>query len=228
MAVTCLDPLQQFFDNDGNPLARGLLYTKDAVTLDDRAVYTDTEGTTPHDNPIELNSDGRPPQPIFYTQGAAYNLLLKQLPEGSTYPENEGDAVTIDTNVSFEVPDPTAAAASDYFDVVFFKGGTPTVGERLYAEAFGHAVDFPANFAGSYGVTAATPPDAPYPVTIKIGGVEVGTATLSILNVWTFATTGGAAIEDSIASDEMEFFGSEDATTVVDVGLTIVGTVRAA
>lgn len=214
MAVLCLDPLQQFFDNDGNPLAGGFVATFDGVTLDDRAVYTDTDGATPHENPIELDSSGRPPSPIFYTQGASYNLVLK-----------DADGVTLDTNLSFEVPDiDGGAAASTYFDIVFFKGGTPTAGELIYAEALGHDVNASANWAGSVGVTPTVPPDADYVITIKVNGATVGYATCSTLGTWTFSTVGAAPV-GGITGDEVKYYAPADVGTIEDIGLTLVWTV---
>lgn len=213
MAVLCLDPLQQFFDNDGNPLAGGFVHSYDAVTLNERAIYTDTDGAVAHENPIELDASGRPPSPLFYTQGAAYNLILK-----------DADGVTLDTNVSFEVPDIAGVAAdTDYFDIEWFRGGTPASTELMYALTLGHAVDFPANFSGSYGVAPTVAPASSFVITIKQDGVTVGTATCSTLGAWTFATTGAAVVE-CLAGDEIKFFGPASVSTIEDVGLTLVGT----
>lgn len=213
MSVLCLDPLQQFFDDDGNPLAGGKLYTYDAVTLDERAVYTDTDGATPHENPIELDASGRPPSPIFYTRGVAYNLILK-----------DADDETLDTNVSFEVPTDPDAASTTQFEVVFFKGGTPTAGELIYAEALASDVDFSANFAGSVAVSPSVPPAAEFVVSIKVNGTTVGTATCSTLGVWTFATTGAATVS-AVTGDEVKFVAQASVGTIEDIGLTLVGTV---
>jgi len=218
MSVLCLDPLQQFFDNNGDPLNGGFLYTKDAITLDDRAVYVDTDGATPHENPIELDSSGRPPAPIFYTRGAAYNLLL-----------TDADDVTVDTVVSIEIPaelgdEDEEDAASAFFDIEFFKGGTPTEGELIYGVSVGHAALFSANWSGSVGLTPTVPPASSFVITIKKNGSTVGTATCSTIGTWTFATTGGATVS-AIATDEFKFYGPATLSTIEDVGITLVGTV---
>ena len=49
----------QFFDNNGAPLAGGLIYTYAAGTTTPQATYTTSAGTTAHTNPIVLNSAGR-------------------------------------------------------------------------------------------------------------------------------------------------------------------------
>lgn len=213
MSVLCLDPLIQYFDNAGNPLAGGFLHTKDAITLDDLAVYTDTNGATPHENPIELDSSGRPPSPIFFTRGAAYNLLL-----------TDADGVPVDTILSFEVSDEVVVEGSTYFDIEFFKGGTPVAGELIYALALGHAVNASANWAGSVGVSPTVPPAADFVVTIKKNGSTVGTATCSTLGTWTFATSGGATVS-GVTGDEIKFYGPSEVGTIEDIGLTLVWTV---
>jgi hypothetical protein len=55
---------QRFFLEDGSPNAGGFVYTKLAGTSTDQDTYTTANGT-PHENPIELDADGRPPSPIF-------------------------------------------------------------------------------------------------------------------------------------------------------------------
>jgi hypothetical protein len=49
----------QEFDNNGEPLAGGLLYTYEAGTSTPKATYTDASGNTANANPIELDSAGR-------------------------------------------------------------------------------------------------------------------------------------------------------------------------
>lgn len=51
----------QFFDNNGVPLAGGLLYTYGAGTTTPQTTYTSFSGTTPNTNPIILDSAGRIP-----------------------------------------------------------------------------------------------------------------------------------------------------------------------
>jgi hypothetical protein len=51
-------PKLQFFDNNGNPLVGGKLYTYAAGTTTPLATYTDSTGVTPNTNPIILDSRG--------------------------------------------------------------------------------------------------------------------------------------------------------------------------
>ncbi len=62
------DPNIQFFDADGNPLAGGFLQFYLAGTTTPVDTYSDSDldpMTHANPNPIELDSDGRSPTPIF-------------------------------------------------------------------------------------------------------------------------------------------------------------------
>lgn len=67
----------QFFDNNGNILSGGKLYTYTAGTTTPQATYTDSGGGTPNTNPIVLNAAGRTAQAIWLTKGVAYKFVLK-------------------------------------------------------------------------------------------------------------------------------------------------------
>lgn len=67
----------QFFTATGAVLNGGLLFTYQAGTSTAQATYTDPTAGTPNSNPIVLNSDGRPPEEIWLTDGTGYKFLLK-------------------------------------------------------------------------------------------------------------------------------------------------------
>jgi hypothetical protein len=64
--------IQKFFDNNGNPLALGLVYTYQAGTSTPVATYTDSTLGTPNANPIVLNFRGE--APIWLVPGQAYKF----------------------------------------------------------------------------------------------------------------------------------------------------------
>jgi hypothetical protein len=66
----------QFFDNNGVPLAGGLLYSYAAGTTTPLATYTTSSGSTANSNPIVLDAAGRPAGEIWLT-AVAYKLVLK-------------------------------------------------------------------------------------------------------------------------------------------------------
>ena len=70
----------QFFNNDGVPLAGGLIYTYAAGTNTPSATYTSSAGTIAHSNPIVLDSAGRVPGgEIWLTDGVAYKFVIKDV-----------------------------------------------------------------------------------------------------------------------------------------------------
>jgi hypothetical protein len=67
----------QFFNNTGQPLAGGLIYTYAAGTSTPTATYTSSLGTIANSNPITLDANGRPPSQIWLTSGVRYKLILQ-------------------------------------------------------------------------------------------------------------------------------------------------------
>jgi hypothetical protein len=69
----------QFFDNSGNVLTGGKLYTYDAGTTTPAATYTSASGVTAHTNPIILNAAGRVPDSgeIWLSDSVSYKFVLK-------------------------------------------------------------------------------------------------------------------------------------------------------
>ena len=68
----------QFFDNNGVPLAGGLIYTYLAGTTTPATTYTSSTGLTAHANPIVLDSAGRiATGEVWLTSGVDYKFLVK-------------------------------------------------------------------------------------------------------------------------------------------------------
>lgn len=68
----------QFFDNDGNVLSGGLIYTYAAGTSTPATTYTTSNGSIAHSNPIVLDSAGRVPTgEIWLADGVNYKFVLK-------------------------------------------------------------------------------------------------------------------------------------------------------
>ena len=80
MASVLLSPYgvgQQFFDDNGVPLAGGLIYTYQAGSSTPLVTYTDNGGTIPNANPIVLDASGRTPQQIWLLTGYSYKFVLQ-------------------------------------------------------------------------------------------------------------------------------------------------------
>ena len=67
----------QFFDDNGSPLAGGMLYQYEAGSNSvQQETYTDATASIANANPIMLDSSGRVPTEIYLINGSAYNLVL--------------------------------------------------------------------------------------------------------------------------------------------------------
>jgi hypothetical protein len=67
----------QFFNDNGDPLAGGLLYSYAAGTTTPQTTYTTAAGNIANANPVQLNSVGRPSNEIWLTPSLAYKFVLK-------------------------------------------------------------------------------------------------------------------------------------------------------
>lgn len=67
----------QFFDNNGVMLSGGKIYSYAAGTTTPATTYTSSSGSTPHSNPIILDSTGRVPGgEIWLTAGNNFKFIL--------------------------------------------------------------------------------------------------------------------------------------------------------
>jgi hypothetical protein len=68
----------QFFDNAGNVLTGGKIFTYAAGTTTNQATYTTSAGNIFHSNPIILDASGRVPSggEIWLTSGVKYKFVL--------------------------------------------------------------------------------------------------------------------------------------------------------
>lgn len=75
---------QQYFDNLGNQLAGGQLFTCVAgSTTTLQTTYTTSAGDVPNENPLVLDSSGRLTTALWLTVGDAYQFVLTK-PDGTT------------------------------------------------------------------------------------------------------------------------------------------------
>jgi len=73
--TVAIAPVLQYFDNAGNPLSGGKVFTYTAGTLTPLASYTDRSGSTPNANPVILDSSGR--ADIWLSTNVAYKIILQ-------------------------------------------------------------------------------------------------------------------------------------------------------
>lgn len=147
------NPNIQYFDNSGNPLVGGLLYTYIAGTTTPQATYTDETGGTPNTNPVVLDSAGRanvwltPGQSYrldLYTAGSVLVWTVDNIPGGSTAGTSTVLANTVyagPTSGSPASPAFRALVAADipsigslYADVALDNLGTTSLNAALLAQ----------------------------------------------------------------------------------------------
>ena len=106
---------QQFFDNNGDPLTGGKLYSYQAGTTTPQVTYTTVAGNVPHSNPIILDAAGRVPTgEIWLTSGQNYKFILKTSAEVTlaTWDNITGiNGTGIATNALYVQYDPAGAGA---------------------------------------------------------------------------------------------------------------------
>lgn len=86
-------PKLQFFDNDGNPLVGGKLYTYEAGTTTPLATYTDSTGATPNTNPIILDSRG---EANVWLAAQSYKFVLKTSTDSTIWTvDNVSNAINV-------------------------------------------------------------------------------------------------------------------------------------
>lgn len=120
----------QFFDNNGNPLVGGKIYTYEAGTTTPLATYTTLAGTTAHTNPIILDSAGRVPGgEIWLTLPDLYKFVLKTSADVTigTYDNIQGYSSGSIAYAATEVQTATAGQTLFVLTEMFYNPGTNTL-----------------------------------------------------------------------------------------------------
>src|SRR5687767_12578426 len=127
MTKVALAPFPVFYDNDGNPLSGGKVFTYDAGTLNDRPSYTDRNGGTPNSNPVILDSAGR--ADIWLDLNVPYKIIVKNADESvvtSDVDDFYGGADPAQLTLAGIVP----ATGGTYTGQVIFEGGATFAGDE--------------------------------------------------------------------------------------------------
>jgi hypothetical protein len=88
---------QQFFDDNGDPLAGGLLYTYEAGSTTPRVTYADKDEFAQNSNPIELDARGE--CDIWLTTGS-YKFILCDANDVPIYTEDNIQSFAAQINLS--------------------------------------------------------------------------------------------------------------------------------
>jgi len=128
----------QFFDNSGNVLTGGLIYTYLAGTTTPAVTYTSDSGTVANSNPIVLDASGRVPEEIWLTDGISYKFILQDANNVQIWEKDDitggNDPTALNTFIA-NLANTTDVAKGDA--LVGFKQSTPT---GAYSNAVGKTV----------------------------------------------------------------------------------------
>jgi hypothetical protein len=185
---------QQFFDDNGIPLAGGKIYTYYAGTTTPLATYTTSSGTVAHTNPIILNAAGRVPAggEIWLTTGIGYKFIVKT--------STEVLIATLDNIPSSAQP----PAANDADSIMYEQGYSVTAGNFVIGKTYRIVSIGNTNFT-LIGATSNTP--GLHFIATGVGAGS-GTAELSqtveaklqqMLDVRDFGAVGDGVTDDTAA-----------------------------
>lgn len=79
---------RQFIDANGNPYSGGKIYTYLAGTTTPAATYQDSLSATPNSNPIILDSEGRTPYSVWFTDDVVYKYAVTDSAGTPVYTED--------------------------------------------------------------------------------------------------------------------------------------------
>jgi hypothetical protein len=206
MATSLAPVLLQLFDDFGDVLAGGFVYTYEAGTDTPLGTFQDLDGLVANTNPVELDASGR--ATIRLTDGVAYKFVVKDSSDNLVWTE---DDITVG-----QIPD----TSESVYLVELTYCGNPGAQAFLGGNAVTHAFTFPVDFDGASG-SVQTDPGADYVISVKKNGVECGTVTFDTAGVPTFATTGGATVA-CVFGDDITFH-APDSGTAADILVTLVG-----
>lgn len=188
MATISPSPKMQFFDNNGNPLVGGKLYTYQAGTLNPQVTYTNAGGGTPNTNPIILDSRGE--ADIWLGSADLYKYVLKTAADTSVWTvDNIGGSVT-----AFDLAGPNGASMVGYRDSRF-TASLGSLADRIHdwdavadcgADPTGAGDSTIALNTWCDGMTnncTAVLPPGTYKYTPVIGGSGTGVCFLNIIGV---------------------------------------------
>jgi hypothetical protein len=116
-------PKFQAFDDDGNPLSGGLVYTSLSGTDTPATTWTDSTGNTANTNPVVLDSRGE--ASIWFTPGTEYRITVTDSTGGAIYGPIDNVAGSVTPSAYFATI-MSGTSQTEVFDDVVAPGGTIT------------------------------------------------------------------------------------------------------
>ena|SRR3990167_8983652 len=172
-------------DDNGDPVAAGLLYTYEAGTSTNKATYQDSAGAVANANPVVLDAAGRA---VVYLGSGGYKFVLKTA-AGALVESQDNILAYQDTATSPVELDGTVGEEVDAGDLVRLSDGTG--GENAGQWYLGVATDGAASLVEVGFVTDSLASGASG--TIRLRGVVSGLSSLVTgTTYYVHATTPGA------------------------------------
>lgn len=192
-------PKLQFFDNNGNPLVGGKLYTYAAGTTTPKATYTSASGSSANANPIILNSRG---EADVYLLASSYKFVLRDSADALIWTVDNINEYTATNKIS--TSDGSAAGPAVQIGttgVSGFYGGTfGSIGLSISGTSYYTFSNAQATFGAPIAVNLST------------------TAGLVQSNNTNYSTTGTNVTYTSFRGRS---WGAEDGTNAITVDLDV-------
>ena len=209
MASVLLSPVgnsgQIFTDNNGVPLAGGLIYTYQAGSSSPLATYTSNNGTTANANPIVLDANGRVSNEVWLLTGYSYKFII-QTATGTSLQ-------TLDNIYPILQNAPASAPAVPSGGIILWSGSTGSVPSGWYlCDGTNGTPDLRNSFIVGAGNTYSVGATGGTADSIVVSHTHTATSTVTDPgHNHTLATTTGG-------------LGGQDAPTRALAGSTTTGT----
>jgi len=207
---------EQFFDNNGDPCSGCLLYAYAAGTTTAQDTYLDISLTTPNQNPIELDSAGRPNTGYVYLSATSYRFVLMDASASTTYWEADNTPAVPATGLGLDVSNQIAGENIAAGEVVYMASGCcgPAAGRWFRTDA---GTLFASSLATVIGV-APTAIENGAVGSIRIGGRVTSLSGLTAgLDYYVSATAGELV---ATAPTNARFVGRAESTSTIILNAT--------